>query len=66
MHKNMTSDSLRALLYDDVNVEKLEHNKFMLKFEKDINGNKKPYKSLLKGSDFHCINKFALEKLVNG
>ena len=53
-------------LYDNIDVEQLEHDKFMLKFEKEVNGSKKPFKSLLTGSDFHCINKFALEKLVNG
>ena len=53
-------------LYDDVDVEELEHDKFMLRYaSRDSKGNAKLHRSLLQGSDFHCINKFTLEKLVN-
>lgn len=52
--------------YDDVDLEQLDDNKFKISYLRNVNGNKKPYKSIIKGSDFHFINKFALDKVVNG
>jgi len=52
--------------YDDVELEQLEETKFRISYLKYVNGNKKPYNSIISGSDFHFINKFALDKVING
>ena len=52
--------------YDDVDVSEVSDNKFQLNFTRNVNNQDKPVRTTLKDSDLHCINKFALEKMVNG
>jgi len=52
--------------YDDVDLEQLDDTKFQISYLKHIKDKKKPYKSIVKDTDFHFINKFALDKVVNG
>jgi hypothetical protein len=51
--------------YDDVELEQLDDTKFKISYMRNINGNKKPYKSIISGTDFHFINKFALDKVIH-
>jgi hypothetical protein len=51
--------------YDDVDLEQLDDTKFQIAYLKYIKDTKKPYKSIVKDTDFHFINKFALDKVVN-
>jgi hypothetical protein len=51
--------------FSDVEVEQLDETKFQLMYEKWTGKEKKTVISKIKGTDFHCINKFALDKIVN-
>jgi hypothetical protein len=51
--------------YDDVDLEQLDDTKFKISYLRNINGNKKPYKSIITDTDFHFINKFALDKVIH-
>jgi len=52
--------------YDDIDVINVSENTFQLNFTKKINNQDKVFRSTLNDCDLHCINKFALEKMVNG
>jgi hypothetical protein len=51
--------------YDDVDLEQLDDTKFKISYTKYIKGSKKPYKSIISDTDFHFINKFALDKVIH-
>lgn len=51
--------------YDDVDLEQLDETKFRISYTKYSNGSEKPYKSIVKDTDFHFINKFALDKVIH-
>jgi hypothetical protein len=49
----------------DINVTQLESDSFELHYEKYSRGSRRPMRSIISRQDFHCLNKFAMEDMIN-
>lgn len=49
----------------DATLEQLDETKFCIRYEKWVNNKKRPFKCIVKDTDLHFINKFAIQEVID-